>query len=141
MIQAEEHAGGGNRRQERTEEFGEGDGEGGQAAAHDEAEEGPAEEERRARAVGLAEVDVLAARFGVHRPELGERQGPAERDQPARQPDREKIAGRGEPRGDDPGRHINARTDDGADDQECGVDQSHTPKESGFGPSVLGHGE
>ena len=39
---------------ERSEELGEGHGQGRQTAAHDETEKGPAEQKSRSRAVGLA---------------------------------------------------------------------------------------
>ncbi len=119
-------------RDERAQEFGEGDGQGGQSAAHDEPEKGPPEKEGRGRTVGLAEVDVLAAGLRVHRPELRERERPAERDEAPGQPDDEKETGGGEPGGDEPRGHEDPRADDGPDDQERRIDETELPEEPRF---------
>ena len=105
-LEAQENMAGREDRHERAEELRERDGQGGQPAAHDEAEKGPAEEEGRAGAVGLAEVDVLPPGLRVHRAELGEREGAAESDEAPGQPNGQKKPWRGKAGGDDPGSHV-----------------------------------
>jgi len=92
----------------------------------------PAEEECGGGAEGLAEIDVLPARLGIHGPEFGERERAAQGDQAASQPDRQEQAGGGESGGDDPGRHIDARADDGPYDKERRVQEAEPPEEPGL---------
>jgi hypothetical protein len=83
--------------------------------------------------------DVLAARLGEHRPELGERQSPAQGGQSAREPHDEQEARRGEIPGGDARGHEDPGTDHGANDQERRVDEAEPPQESALGGISRGH--
>src|SRR5438132_1605869 len=74
-------------RDEDAEELGEGDGDGGDGAGLDDEEDGPAVLEAPQGAVGLAQVDVLAAGVRHHAGQLGVAQRPHDRHHPGQQPD------------------------------------------------------
>ena len=75
----------------RAEVFGEPDGERCDGAALADGEDHPAIEKCRELAIGLAQVDVLAAGFGIHRSHLGEGEAGEQRDHSADEPDAEKV--------------------------------------------------
>ena len=112
---------------------GEGDGQGRDRARVDDQEEGPAEEERDERAVGLAEVDVDAAGLGHGRAELGEGHGAEEAEQAADDPDREHQERGGHGRGDLGRGQEDARADDAADDDHDDVPEAQDPRQGDLG--------
>jgi hypothetical protein len=83
---------------------------------HEEAE--PAHQEARNRVKGLAQVDVVPPGAREHRPQLGVGQGACEREQTARDPDREDDPGMGEQIGDPARRQEDPRANHTGHDQQ-----------------------
>src|SRR4030042_1145480 len=77
-----------------AEKLGEPDSQGGYPASHAEPEKSPAIQVPGERSVGFADIDILAARPGIHRPELGTGQGPTEAEQAAATPDQQETSRR-----------------------------------------------
>ena len=83
----------------------------------------PAVEERRKFAIGFAQVNVLSARFWIHRRHLGEGEASQQRDESADKPDAQKVKRLVHCRCDLPSGKKDARADDSADHQHDGIHQ------------------
>ncbi len=129
--EAEEGVLRGQGRDEVADELGEGHGQGRDPAAHDEPEETPAVEEPGPGPVGLTDINVLAPGARVHRPELSERQGTADRDEPSGDPDEEHQTRGGELLKDEARRQKDPGPYDGTDDERRGIEEIHPPEEAG----------
>ncbi len=91
----------------------------------------PAIEKRPERPVGLAHVDVEAARLRQHRAELRERQRSAEHEQPREHPDGDHDARFGNLLGNQRGHDEDPRSDDRSDQQRRAVEESQLAGEVG----------
>ncbi len=83
----------GDRREQHPQKPGEAHGHGGDGSRLDHQEQRPAVEEPPERRVGLAQVDVLAARLRHHRRQLAVGESGGDRQQPGHHPDRQQPAG------------------------------------------------
>ena len=121
---AEDRAGGGEGRDEGAAIFGEAHGQRRDAAAADDPEERPAEDERGRVPESVSEIDIRPARLGIERAELRVSQRAHYRQRSARDPHEPDESGRGKMRGDDSGGQEDPRAENRPDDQKGRVGES-----------------
>ena len=123
---------------QHAEVAGEGDGDRGDGAGLDDQEQGPAVEESPERAVGFAEIDVLAAGAGHHGRQFAVAQGGADGESAGDEPGRQQPAGGPDLARDVGGDDEDARADHGAGDEHGGIQQAEAAEEVLFCGGGLG---